>query len=204
MAASRGTDGGESTMVTEHLLARVTPRNLLLALVAFVGFSLISFRLGPYARLGVQATGMPLLDQTFLYTPAQVSATLTTYGADGRRAYIAFLALDMLYPFFYIGAVGLLLAFTMRRLLPAGRLARPFLLIPVAAGIGDWLENVVLLGLVLAYPAGLAPLALVAAGITATKLVLVNASFLLAAVGVVGWLAKSLYQKVRATAPLYR
>ena len=189
-------------MVTEQLLVRATPRNVLLALVAFVGFSLISFRLGPYARLGVRITGMPLLDETFLYTPAQVSATLTAYGADGRRAYIAFLVLDMLYPFFYIGALALLLAFTAPRLLPAGRLAHPLLLIPVVAGIGDWLENVALLSLVLAYPAGPAPLALLAAGITATKLVLVTASLVLATVGVVGWLAKSLYQRASAAVAL--
>ena len=191
-------------MVTQQLLARATPRNVLLVLVAFVGFSLISFRLGPYARLGVRTTGMPLLDETFLYTPAQVSATLTAYGADGRRAYSAFLVLDMLYPFFYIGALALLLAFTVPRLLPADRLARPLLLIPVAAGIGDWLENVTLLGLVLAYPAGPAPLALLAAGITATKLVLVSASLVLAAVGVVGWVAKSLCQRVSAVVALRR
>ena len=189
-----------STPVTDRLLRRATPRNVLLALGAFAGFSVLAFRFGPYARLRERTMGMALLDETFLYTPAQVAATLTAYGAEGRRTYLAFLLLDLLYPLCYAGALALLLAFTARRLRAPGRFPRPLLLVPVAAGIGDWLENAGLLALVLAHPARPTPLALVAAGVTATKLALVTASFALVAVGVLGWLAKSISARTRSRA----
>ena len=186
--------------MTDRLLSWASPRNVLLALVAFVGFSLPTFQFGPYARLRERTMGLALLDETFLYTPAQVSATLTAYGAEGRRIYLAFLLLDLLYPFCYAGALALLLAFTARRLVASGRFPRPLLLVPVAAGIGDWLENAGLLVLVLAYPARPTPLALLAAGVTATKLALVTASVALAAVGVLGWLARSISTRTRRRA----
>ena len=156
-------------------------RAVLLALAAFVLVSVAFFNAGPAADL-LGPSGAGLLDETWRYTSDGAAARLVAHGDAGRRLYGRFLPLDLAYAALFAGV----LALAIRYAFPHGgapALARPLPAIPLAAGCADWLENALLWRLLVAFPRRLDGPAAVAGIVTTTKLALVNASFLIAALG---------------------
>ncbi len=186
-------------MVLVGRIARAaTTRNVILALLAFVGVSVAWFQFGIAPRLLALTPSTGLLDNTFGYTPQQVYLTLGAYGGEGRNLYVAFLLIDLLYAALSAAALSLALAYIARRLLLPANPWQRVALLPIAAGLGDLLENGCLLALTLAYPARLDPLASLASLITTVKLALVYVSFSLVLFGFVALAITTLARLLQA------
>jgi len=141
-------------MFVGRIARAATTRNVVLALLAFVGVSVAWFQFGIAPRLLALTPGTGLLDNTFGYTSQQVYLTLEAYGGEGRNLYVAFLLIDLLYAALSAAALSLALAYIARRLLMPANPWQRVALLPIAAGLGDLLENGCLLALTLAYPPG--------------------------------------------------
>jgi hypothetical protein len=147
---------------------------------AFLLENLLYFPLSvPYMK--ELAGGMPLLDMRPGYTPADAYHLFDVLGQTGRHAYFRLLwTIDLLLPALF----GTFLCAAMQR----GRF-RAWRSIPLVAAVCDYAENMTITILLLRYPMQAPALALLASVFTVTKLVLYASGLLLA---VVGFLARVL------------
>ena len=136
----------------------------------------------PLAQARIQALsgGVGPLDLRFSYTPAEAYAALGAYGPAGREFYARVdLTAGVAYPIIY----GLFFSLTITYFLRRQGAARPALLrlalVPFAAMIVDYLDNVCLTVLLLSYPARIDTLAQVSSLLTSTKWILEAASLAL-------------------------
>ena len=126
-------------------------------------------------RLRALAGGQDLLDLRLGYAPEAAQQYLTALGEVGRTRYLTLLwTVDLLLPALF----GVVLWSTLRR----GALRR-WSWVGLAAGLVDYLENLALTGLLLAFPAPLPVLVRIASGLTVTKLALYAAGVCLSAAG---------------------
>ncbi len=129
-------------------------------------------------------SGSDLLDSRGWYTPEQASTLFESLNRldESARAFYAITALsiDMVFPVSY----GLLLAILVIRLHPNQALY----LFPVALAFADVSENVTVASLALSYKGEPSALAWLAAVFTLIKSVLIVATLLVVAVGVLRWL----------------
>ncbi len=109
---------------------------------------------GSIPRVRSHGAGMPLLDMKPLgYDLDYVQALLDSLGPSGREAYLEVqLPLDMIYPFLFALTYCLLLAFFLRRLHWFEGPLFYGCLIPPAAGLADYLENMGIIRLLKSYP----------------------------------------------------
>jgi hypothetical protein len=157
----------------------------LLALVMLVGFSAFLNQFNPkndiIRRLGDDYFST---DQTWFYRPQQLFDMLDKYAPEDREAHVQFIYLDLVYPVIYSLTAAILLASLLPILLPALQARCPYLsLLPVAAAIFDYLENLSMLWIVRRYSANYRPagLALFSSAMTTFKLLLLSAMMLLLA-----------------------
>lgn len=128
------------------------------------------------------ARNRPILDLQFFYTPAQAYAIISAYAPAVRQtAALMHLTLDIIYPLVYGTLLSLLLVLTWRRACASADDNLVFL--PWLGVLFDYLENIGLASLYLAYPARLVGLAWITAALTAAKWTAVGASFVLIVTG---------------------
>jgi hypothetical protein len=98
--------------------------------------------------------GMPILDLMPLgYDMEYVNNLFDTLGEEGRSAYLyRQLPVDMVYPLFFAISYSLLMGFVLKGL---GKLDSGWFylcLLPVFGGLGDYAENIGIIGLLQSYP----------------------------------------------------
>ncbi len=98
--------------------------------------------------------GLPILDLMPLgYDVEYVSKLFETLGEEGRSAYLyRQLPVDMVYPLFFAVSYSLLMAFVLKGL---GKLDSGWFylcLLPVLGALGDYAENIGIIGLLQSYP----------------------------------------------------
>lgn len=98
--------------------------------------------------------GMKLLDMMPMgYSHDYVNELLTALGESGRHTYLTSqIPVDMIYPLLFALTYCLLLAYFLKKI---NKLKSPFTylcLIPVIAGIADYLENIGIITLLNSYP----------------------------------------------------
>jgi len=123
-------------------------------------------------RLRDLSGGAPKLDFLWAAAPAVYRAALEHYGPAGRTLYLVLNAIDMAFPL-SVAWLGILL---LRRALPAGGWLR---VVPLAFAALDLAENVLLYGLLLAWPGFDDRLAIACAAVTTSKLTALAASYAL-------------------------
>jgi len=164
------------------VLERCANRRTLLMLVALE--LLFNFWLLPWMlpRRGAAAQETPL-DLRFWYTPPQAAHVLSLYTPAQRQALLlGHLTLDVLYPLVYASLFSILLILIYRsRFSPSTR--QRLLCFPWAAALADWLENLGIVGLLLAFSS---PLAILTALFTSLKWILVGANGMLLLAGLIG------------------
>ncbi len=163
------------------VLERYANRVTLLTLVALE--LLFNFWLMPWMlpRQGAAARETPL-DLRFWYTPAQAAQALSLYTPAQRQAVlVGHLTLDVLYPLVYASLFSLLLILIYRSRVSPSTLQR-LLWFPWAAALADGLENLGIVGLMLAFSA---PLAILTALFTSMKWMLVGANGVLILAGLI-------------------
>ena len=124
-------------------LAKRTPMTILFALSAAV-FAAIQYSL---AHLAGVSGGYGILDFDVGYGPDRVAEVLGSYGAEGMAIHSRIQMLDLLNPALY----ALVLA-CVARILWRGRGPVWLALVPLLAGLGDYLENATLFLIARAFP----------------------------------------------------
>jgi hypothetical protein len=155
-AAARGLGAGFArwTRLVEDVFAR--PRLLVALLAVYVPFfvlffaSSVSFSL-PHAA--VACHGQPVLDQRWGYSAAQVADYLRECGVSGRAAIAAQQGADLVYPALFGAVLTVAFALLLSALrLPDRHWAHALVLLPAISATADYLENIGIRVLLVAYP----------------------------------------------------
>jgi hypothetical protein len=169
--------------VSGRLRRAARARYLIPLFAAILAFDVAVFPLAA-SRIDAQSQGASPLDLRFGYSPDTAYALMRAYGAEGRRAYLwTELTADLLYPVAYALFLGICLAYVLERVRPASTLARRAPLIPFAALVADYAENVGIIVLLARYPERSDTVARVASAITGVKWVFFASAVALLAVG---------------------
>jgi hypothetical protein len=117
-------------------------------------------------------------DTQFLYTSSDLYAGAERFGAAGRDAYVtARYTFDVVWPLVYALFLCVLLTVVLRALFAQGDKRRRLNLLPWAALVADYLENVATGTVIARYPETTDVLAALAPVLSATKWVLTIGSF---------------------------
>lgn len=158
----------------------VTLAVLMLLMMVVINISPIPYAV-PYIMTKAQE-GAHLPDTMLHYGPDKLYSALDMLQPAGREAYKKFLlSFDTVFPLLYACALGLNTAVLLRPAFPKLARANKLYLIPLGAGIVDYLENGTLLLILDRYPKHLDAMAYLAGGFTLTKW-LISASCLVALV----------------------
>jgi hypothetical protein len=134
------------------LLKLATGRNVTIALMAWLAFSLLFFNFGPYQLLRSASANLDLLEETFGYTAQDGYNRIFILGEAGRALYQNFQWLDLVNAALTVIAFTLALTFTLSRLFPAGHAMQWLVWLPPLAGVGELIENFSLLALLSLFP----------------------------------------------------
>ena len=158
-------------MIPPWLLNLANGRNVTIAFVLWLAYSLLLFNTGPYPSLQATVDG-PLLEARFGYSQADASEQFRILEEDGRDTYRNFQLLDLLNAVLTATTLTLLLAFALSRLFAAGNPVGLLVFLPILGGILELLENALLLLLVSAFPSEATWASSIASPVTSLKLVI--------------------------------
>jgi hypothetical protein len=169
-------------------LSRMASGKNVLGLFAVVALFELGFAKAA-ARLRELSGGVETLDARLSYTPETAYASVEAYGEQGRRLYTAVeLTLDGAFPLIYPTLYSLLISYLFRRAFPALSPLQTLNLVPFAATLPDYAENLSIVTMLLAYPRRLTRLARLASAFTTTKWLAVLASTGLTVAGIAAFL----------------
>jgi hypothetical protein len=145
---------GRCARRVEVALAR--PRLLFALLAVYVPFFAVYFA-SPIAFSLPHAAGachgQPVLDQRWGYSAERVADYLHGCGVAGRAAIIAQQDADLAYPTLFGAVLTVALALLLRAMLPSDRhWAHALVLLPTISAAADYLENIGIRVLLVAYP----------------------------------------------------
>jgi hypothetical protein len=118
-------------------------------------------------------------DTRLTYTLNEITDVFNTLGQAGLNVWAQAHMLDFLFPLTYMFALAFGINMEIRILYPDSALAKKLVLIPLLAGIADYVENILILTQIAAYPSLSRPVILVASAITTLKWILLGAGFVI-------------------------
>jgi hypothetical protein len=170
-------------------------KSFIILLIAYgIYFPIFFFANVPFgiSQIKPYAGGTSILDVETFYDAAQAYQRLDLFGELGRAAYQRILMGDLIYP----GLLGLFLSVTitlvLRNALPAQSNWHKLNLLPLVNLAADYLENILLITLLLNYPVRLNLLATIAGYLTFTKNMFGLLSYLALGASLIIWI----YQRV--------
>jgi len=142
-------------LVSDRIIAITSGRMILAVLAGFlVTAFLVNGRPFGIARLKEMTGGVGILDMEILYTPEQAYSLLFAMGEAGRAFDLTHIVpLDFLVPLFYSLAFSLLITWLLHRWLPEASTWHRLNVIPLVGGFCDYLENLGVIAMLLAWPA---------------------------------------------------
>jgi len=157
----------------------------LIALVVFLLFTaLVLPGQSQQARADTGEAGTP--DLSFIYTVDDLYRMAEAYGPDGRQAYIrARFTFDLVWPLVYTFFLATSLSWALGKALPASSRWRMLNLIPPAAALFDYLENIATSLVIGRYPAATPGIDVLATLFTPLKWGLLGVGFAILAIGLV-------------------
>lgn len=124
------------------------------------------------------------LDAQMFYTPDQAYETVGSYGDASRFWIIIYLTWDVVNPILYTLAFSLLISWFFQRSFKPDSKWQRLNLLPFGAGFFDLLENISIVTMLSAYPAGLTAVAWLSTICTLGKIGFLGLSLLLVLIGV--------------------
>lgn len=129
--------------------------------------------------------GTRLLDMTINYSPEKAYEMMESYGKEGRRYYLHRIEpIDTLLPASYSLFLTVIITLIFK-MLPAGKYLNRLQLVPILAGLFDYLENCCIIIMLLNYPARLLAVAKISNVFTMAKTILILLSILIIFTGLV-------------------
>lgn len=165
---------------------------MLAAAALFVLFMLLVLpRQAEVSSRQLSGAGSP--DMSFVYSADEIYAWAEAYGADGREAYIrARWTFDLVWPIAYGLFLVTAISWVGRRAYRPDSRANLLNLVPVAAVLLDYTENVMTSIVMLRYPDETVIAATLASPVTVMKWICVGGSFVVLLVGILAWIWRSL------------
>ncbi len=117
---------------------------VLVLLIAAIGYGYFLTRLLPFWAEMQAAAGGAELQETLFYSAERAGAALGSYDAPLRRGALSFYALDIVFAGLFASALAGLMAYGLRRLHAEATPWRFALILPLASGGFDLLENALL------------------------------------------------------------
>ena len=181
--------------LSEWLYAHSTGWIAIIALVVFIVFSALTLPgQSAIAERYSQGSGSP--DTSLFYSGGDLYAMAKWYGEEGRTAFIrARWTFDVAFPLVYTFFLATAVSWLLNKVLPAGSPWRLLNLVPIAAMLLDFLENIATTLVMARFPTRCPPGELLAPIFTPLKWLAVGGSFLLLRVGVVLVLRKNIIRK---------
>lgn len=188
-----GTGTGRRVLdeISDRIIAITSGRMILAALAGLLvtGF-LVNGRPFGIAQLKQITGGTGILDMEILYTPEQAYAILAALGESGRAFYLTHIVpLDLLVPFFYALFLSLAISWLLHRWLPAGSRWHRLNIVPLIGGLCDYLENLGVIAMLMAWPAQLFDIARFTMAAGLLKFSLSALAFCIVIVAIIGWAA---------------
>lgn len=170
---------------------------LLLTLIMFgLGYAMTS-SISPSAELMSLAGGRNVPDTQFWRSADSLYNQLTDYGAHGRSLYLTRVSpVDLFIPLAQALFLSVAITLLFREVFQPDSAWQLLNTLPFAAMVGDYLENVSIVAIIIAYPNRLDALALAAAFFTAIKFIASLASIGLILLAVIAWLATKIRFKI--------
>lgn len=135
-------------------------------------------RNGRFSKLYEVYGDVTMPDTRFTYSLNEITAVFNTLGQEGLNVWGQAHMLDFLFPLTYMFAMAFGLNMELRSLFPDSK-AKLLVLIPLLAGIADYVENILVLTQIAAYP-GLSELVIViASAVTSLKWILLGVGFVI-------------------------
>jgi hypothetical protein len=138
------------------------------------------------------------LDMQSSSSPGKAYHLIGSYGEEGRQYYALIeLTLDLVYPILSALFFSSLTIYLFRRVFPLDSFWQKLPLLGPIVMIVDYLENSSIVTMLLNYPRRLDVLAQAANVFTVAKFLLSYLELILIVIGLVGWLGKTVYARVR-------
>jgi hypothetical protein len=140
--------------VSDRIISITSGRTVLAAFAGILvtGF-LVNGRPFGIAELKSITGGVGVLDMELFYTPDQAYAFLSAMGEAGRSFELTrIVPLDLLVPFFYALFLSTLISWILKKWLPVESGWHRLNVIPVIGALFDYLENLGIIAMLLAWP----------------------------------------------------
>ncbi|MCI0422282.1 MAG: hypothetical protein L0312_24185 [Acidobacteria bacterium] len=181
-------------MIPRWLQELARGRNVLFALVVWLGFGVLLFQFTSYPTLQAANNNQPLLEERLGYTADEAKQQMQALG-EWRASYRNFQILDYINAILMGCALTLALTFTLTRLFGPGNPIRLLALLPIVAVVGEFLENTLLIVLTSSYPDISSGLVGVASAATSLKLAIGMITLTLTALSLIALGVKSLFTR---------
>ena len=183
--------------VSNRIIAITSARMVLLSLIGFaVSAFLINGRPFGAGQLMDITGGVGLLDMMVLYTPEQAYAHLAAMGEAGRAFDLTHIVpLDFVFPFLYTLFSAVTITWLLHKWLPAQSRWHRLNVVPLAGGIGDYLENLGIIIMIIAWPSPLPDIARFTMVAGLVKFSFIILADLIIAGSLIGWAVSALRKR---------
>jgi len=183
--------------VSNRIIAITSARMVLLSLIGFaVSAFLINGRPFGAGQLMDITGGVGLLDMMVLYTPEQAYAHLAAMGEAGRAFDLTHIVpLDFVFPFLYTLFSAVAITWLLHKWLPAQSRWHRLNVVPLAGGIGDYLENLGIIIMIIAWPSPLPDIARFTMVAGLVKFSFIILADLIIAGSLIGWAVSALRKR---------
>lgn len=176
-------------VVSDRIIAITSGRTILAALAGLLvtGF-LVNGRPFGITELKLITGGTGVLDMEVLYTPEQAYALLSALGEAGRTFELThIIPIDLIVPFFYAIFLSTSITWLLQRWLPKNSRWHRLNIVPVIGAIFDYMENLGITAMLLAWPAQLFDIARFTMAAGLLKFSLSALAFCIVIGAVIGW-----------------
>lgn len=188
----QGMEGGRRILdaVSGRIASIASGRMLLASLAGFIVTTIVingrPFGAGQLLEI---TGGVGLLDMKVLYTPDEAYAHLAAMGDAGRAFDLTHIVpLDFVFPFMYTLFSAVAISWILCQWLPAGSPWHRLNVVPLIGGLGDYLENLGIIAMILVWPAALPGVAQFTMVACLVKFVFIIISDLIIAGALGGWI----------------
>lgn len=170
---------------------------LLLALFFTVMYLLIYGQPLGIAELNERFCNVTILDLRESYTPEEAYTLFETLGEPGRHFYARLLLLlDFAFPLSYTLFWAAAITYLFHKLLPRDNMILRLNLFPIAAGLADYLENILILDMLFTFPKKVNIVAVLANYMTIAKNFFMWISLILLLLGLLLYVGKLILRSV--------
>ncbi|HEX3002102.1 MAG TPA: hypothetical protein VHN82_07025 [Methanoregula sp.] len=185
--------------ISDRIIALSSRRTLLLSLTGLLvtGF-LVNGRPFGVAELKSMTGGVGILDMEVFYTPEQAYSFLAAMGEAGRLFELTrIIPLDLLVPLFYGLFLSAFISWLLHLWLPEKSRWHRLNVIPVIGALFDYIENLGIISMLLAWPMEMYSIAQITMAATLLKFGFSILAFVIVLGAIAGWLVTAVQQRSR-------